>query len=147
MDRPTMDEHVSEESARQIAIDDGTVAELTPSMQVLHRLIEDDGLAPEAAAIQLPKELRRLIEERYPLKFQQHWTSLEKYIDDALVFLADSFVMFAVTLAEMHPEVTLEGGYTGQINRIRKGLQDLKLQTKYDMIVALDEREAREEEE
>ncbi len=137
-----MDEHVYEESVGQAAADPG----LSPSMQLFIEMKDsghwEDGELSQAHSA----ELRRLIEERYPLNFQQHWSSLMKYLDDALMYVADSVVTYVVVLAEAHPEVTVQGGYDGEIDRIEGGLESLKLSTQYDMIIALDERAEREEE-
>ena len=136
-----MDEHLPETSVGPP--DEGPG--LSPSMQLFVEMKNSghwtDGELSQAHSA----ELRRLIEERYPLNFQQHWSSLMKYLDDALMYITDTFVTYAVTFAEAHPEVTIKDGYKGEMVRIEGGLEALKLQTQYDMIIALEERAQREE--
>lgn len=119
--------------------------ELSPSMQLFREMMDSGHWSDEEMSQAHNAELRRLIEGRYPLSFQQHWSGLMKYLDDSLMYIADSMVVYVVTLAEAHPEVTVKGGYDGEIQRIGGGLEALKLQTQYDMIIALEERAEREE--
>ena len=136
-----MDKHVPAESAGP----PDTGPKLSPSMQLFIEM-KDSGHWSDSELSQAHNaELRRMIEERYPLTFQQHWSSMQKYLDDALMYLADTLVTYVVVLAEAHPEVTVQGGYQGEYGRIEGGLESLKLQTQYDMIIALEERAQREE--